>query len=113
MGLGISRRPRAVPRWEHVPFNLFYAHILSPGESFSVVHVSNRDEIGLSSGIVRIGELEQEIVLAHSCHNPYMKTCVQRSFRGELLCWWMGSVHPVISSSKLRSGENMRGTRRN
>ena len=55
--------------------------LLPPGESFSVVHISKREEIALSSGIVRIGELEREIVLAHSCHDPYMKTCVQRSCR--------------------------------
>ena len=75
---------------------------LLPGESFSVVHVSKRERGNLTEQwIVRIRELEREIVFAHSCHIPHIYEDHPR------LCWWMGSVHALISSSKRRSGENM------
>jgi hypothetical protein len=51
--------------------------LLLPGESFSGVHIYQRERGNRTEQwIVRIGELEREIVLAHSCHDPHMKTYV-------------------------------------
>ena len=52
MGLEISRRPRAAPRWERVPFNLFYARTSSSRrELFRDMYTKEREEIALSSGL--------------------------------------------------------------
>ena len=79
MGLEISRQPCVVPRWECVPFNLFYARTSSSRREILrgtyTKERGNRPE----QWIGRIGELEREIILAHSCHDPHMKTCVHRS----------------------------------
>ena len=76
---GICRRPRAVPRWECVPFSLFYARTTSSRRELfrgtCIKERGNRSE----HWVVRIGELEREIVFAHSCYDPQMKACVRTS----------------------------------
>ena len=70
-----------MPRWEPVPFNLFYARSSSfRREFFCGTYIKERGNC-TEQLFVRIGEPERENALAHSCHNSYMKTCIYRSSR--------------------------------